>query len=798
MTIRSIIASCPKLAILPVIALLLCLSSCAPEEDLSSEVRADSSYDFSGPQQTYYVAVSLDMPGGMPSRAYGSSSDASYAEPDFQDGTLEDESKISNMLLVLYNKNGEYITHLETDKLEVHNPEDDVEEDGDAEEDGSGEKDNGDAGNGDADPDDEELETDAFEDVKWRTVYTVPIKVYESINIEDITYYFVVVNYDAALLVALKKSDNPVRLLNLNEMEPSLVGSLASGDKGFLMTTAAHYDKYGKFQWYDKRPEDNAMIYRTKAESKRHPVNVTVERVASRMDVAVNTSGIETVEVVHGRNIYELTFNPQYWDVEAQERSSYLVKHQNVYEEAHGQNAFPADFEYWVNYNGLRTFWAESPSFMDCRYPSKGINTELSNTAVKLGYKTFEEFSNGFGDTYVDHVIYKTGYGYFFEHTFNFTELTAGTTKNPYAVPSSLVVLGQYSAKYTGNDIAPGNGYEHPDPDEETEAEEGIENYADASTPVLPDFTKKGSGFYIRNINFERDNTTQGDLGNTTTKEENGTKIPVYDNLTYRMYIKSSDTKDELLDSLIREQNVVFRFDKETKKYLPIKKGKSTPDLSEIFKVANTNTRFFNGEWTDAANTYTLQLKDNFADIWNANHKEKSGELYYGVYDYDKKEGVYTKLTDDSGNRIIENLEKANRQLQIQLGYSTYYDQGKGFFYTPIPHYSGDYDPYYDNSTGKYAYSGLFNYTTGTDSDGNKTYTPEHKTAHFGMVRNHLYNINVSGISKLGYGKPEGDGRIPLPDPVFDDRIYQFNINLEVLPWYIVNYPHINIGGSNN
>lgn len=571
-----------------------------------------------------------------------------------------------------------------------------------------------------------------------------------------------------------------------------------STEKGFLMTTAGHYNSTKKFEWYDHKPEDNDLFYKTRTEAKRHPVKITVERVASKVDVSVKPSGIDAIEVVHGKNIYELTFNPQYWDVEAQERSGYVVKHQDVYEQAHGQIAFPSDFEYWADYNGIRTFWAESPSFMDWSYPAKGIKTELSNPRIPLGYKTFEEITTQFGERYINNIKYKTGYGYFFEHTFNFTELTKASTKNPYAVPSSLVVLGQYSAKYTGNDIAPGNEYEHPDPDEGEEGREGeTVSYAGSSTPVLPDFTKRGTGFYIRNINFERDNTTQGDLGNTTTKDQNGANVPVYDNLKYRMYVKT-ETSDELLDSLIREQYVVFRLDPATNKYLPIKKGKSNDDLSEIFKIDNTNARFFNGVWTDAANTYTLQLKDNFADIWDTNHKAKNGELYYAVYDYDKKDGVYIKLTDASGNKIDANLQEANRQLQKQLDYATYYDQGKAFFYSPIPHYSGNNDPFYNKTTKKYSYSGLFNYTLGSDNQGNKTYTPNHKTSDFGMVRNHIYNISISRISKLGYGKPEGDGHIPLPDPRFDDKIYQFNIDLEVLPWHIVDYPHINIGGSNN
>lgn len=817
MAAHQIFASCSKLAILPVLILALSLSSCALDEDLTWG--ENHTYDFSGPKKTYYTSISLDMPGGMSTRDTESTWQQSYQDPNFVDGDLETENKISNLVLIFYNKDGEYITHIETDKLKsshvtkedlLEDQDNDEKEDeaGEGAEDGENEDVTGGEGTGDTDSEDDNIDWDVFEDVKWTKIYTIPVTIYETINPEEITSYFAIVNCDETLLGKLKDSTNPDKLITLDEMETSLVSGFLSSQKGFLMTTAAHYDNHGEFQWYDKRSDNNKLIYEYVSEARRNPIKINVERVASRVDLSLDTSGIQAIEVVHGVNIYELTFVPQSWTIEAQERSGYLVKHQKVYDEAHGQNAFPKDFETWVNYNGIRTFWAESPSFMDCSYPSKGEKSELSNTKIKLGYNTFEDISGTLGDQKEDGVLYKTGYGYFFEHTFNFLELTKASTKNPYAVPSSLVILGQYSAKYTGHDIAAGNQYEHPDPEEEEEKEE--ENgdkesgelepkaYAVNPTPVLPAFTKAGTGFYIRNINFERDNTTQGDLGNTTSKEENDKKIPVYDKLKYRLYIRESETKDELRDSLIREQFVVFRFDTESKKYLPIKKGKSTEDFSEIFEIANTHTRFFNGDWTDASNTYTLQLKANFADIWDANYREKNGDLYYAVYDYEGKDGVYIRLTDDDGKKIDKNLEEANRQLQVQLDYATYYDQGLAFFYTPIPHYSGNNDPFYDKGTNSYSYSGLFNYTKSNDEEGNVTYTPYHKTSDFGMVRNHIYNIGIAGISKLGYGKPEGKDHIPLPDPRFDDMIYQFNIDLKVLPWYIVDYPNINIGGSNN
>lgn len=256
--------------------------------------------------------------------------------------------------------------------------------------------------------------------------------------------------------------------------------------------------------------------------------------------------------------------------------------------------------------------------------------------------------------------------------------------------------------------------------------------------------------------------------------------------------------KDDLFNAFLKEQLVVFTLTEETytykdesgnmktetiKTYNPVRastlytyteNGTEKRDYlaDKIFEIKNTQVRWLdNNNSITSSNTYTLQLKSGAIP---------SGvTLYYAIYpDPSKPTQSVAKYEP------ITSIDNVNVMLQKQLGYAQKFYKGNAFFYAPILHYTGTGKPF--SST----YTGLFNYKKNTDGSfeiASGNYVLDHLTGDFGVVRNHIYDFTIGGISSLGYGIPSND-HIPLPEPIAEHDIYQFDIVLKILPWNVFEY----------
>ena len=833
-----------KLMIVCAVASTLNLGSCTDDIKIDNPDPSSSTPDLLAETQRCYFSFKLGMADGMPYTRvnYGSSED--NFNQGFEEGSAEyQESAIYNILFIFYDENGNFLAY-SNDKNIIQQKDEKPEADQDDTEgkgDGDGDEDE------DEDEDEEAEEQGPVEENYWNELITFSVETdYDFINFDGKISYFVIVNYTDKLFLKdnegnisgdLVDTSNRNKLISLETLKNIEVEGFVGGGGSILMTSAGFFDPEDsdKYKYYGTT-SGKIHFYSTPSKARKNPfATVYLERAAAKIRLE-KIGQIEPIEVLWGNDVYSLTFLPSGWGIEGEEKKEYLVKHNrelSFYE----NNSYPSDFSRWINYNDepYRTFWAESLSFDKTKnkYPATGIG----ESGLTLNYKKFSELNQN--SKYFEEKIKNEDYNYFVEdlkdnflytkeRTFSAEELAYTSTldngPNPYSIPTSFVVTGYYpEAVWVRTDEKDGDKILHPDgtqPDpNETTSKKG--------TKLV--FGKHG--FYLRYIDMER--------SDKDSKDEN--QKPDIKRYQYRLYQEyDAYGNNELFTALLKEQYTIFikkivtfwyadEQDIDTNgkpkiksrdiiTYTPVdetkeyKSGNTTRKIADqLFTIKNTNTiwnELPSGKVpTTASNTYTLQLmpfqnindlQSLIDDINNGLLKnevilEKTLEgrtckdianeiLVFGKYDASDTEdhATYTPFTKAE-------VDEVNWTLQKTLGYAQYYWKGRAFFYSPISHYTGDDDPFKEAG-----YKGLFNYEKDGDfnliknTDTGK-YTPDHKTGDFGVVRNHVYNFKINGISTLGYGIP-GEDYIPLPEPRLDHQMYQFDLELKILPWNVFNY----------
>ena len=103
-----------------------------------------------------------------------------------------------------------------------------------------------------------------------------------------------------------------------------------------------------------------------------------------------------------------------------------------------------------------------------------------------------------------------------------------------------------------------------------------------------------------------------------------------------------------------------------------------------------------------------------------------------------------------------DNLNNVNSDL-LSAGYARQYGEGLAYFSIPIQHLG-------------FNQTGTLDYTTA-------------RAGSFGLVRNHVYAINVKSIS--GLATALRDANQPIVPPM-DEKTYYINARLNVLNWRLV------------
>ena len=151
--------------------------------------------------------------------------------------------------------------------------------------------------------------------------------------------------------------------------------------------------------------------------------------------------------------------------------------------------------------------------------------------------------------------------------------------------------------------------------------------------------------------------------------------------------------------------------------------------------------------WTKSGDTYTsfsadlLKMVDDEATDWKAIAalKDEATEFFTCTF---KSDGTVNVATPAN----IEDVKAAI----AEFGDVQYWNGGRTYYYTPIKHQ-----------------------TVGTDN-------------YYGVVRNHVYNVKITGIS--GYGTPVSDPEqaIEIPEKPVDDKSF-LAAEVVILDWKVVN-----------
>lgn len=158
----------------------------------------------------------------------------------------------------------------------------------------------------------------------------------------------------------------------------------------------------------------------------------------------------------------------------------------------------------------------------------------------------------------------------------------------------------------------------------------------------------------------------------------------------------------------------------------------------EVFVVAHPDKDVRNGQKI-GGDIVTLQMTS----------------LTSGYYYYDVTSGKYKAITTP------KDLENVNRLLYQNLGGAHMFFEGRAFFTAPIQHWGW----YRSTNTNKDKPMAEWDWST-------------MKTGDFGIVRNHVYSINVTKIAGLGTGviDPEHQPLLPPTDKVGYQVLFRVNI----------------------
>lgn len=426
-------------------------------------------------------------------------------------------------------------------------------------------------------------------------------------------------------------------------------------------------------------------------------VDIYVERSAAKVGLTLAPTAIEqyTLNNGDGTGTVTLTFVPQYWFMNATNKTMYSTKRFGIPGTGTSINMDPTFAQVNANFanTGMddtwnaptlsRSYWGCSPSYAANNFPQVSDNVnDLDgnvNNTYTMHYYSFNDvkagangtlgatsvaYNNGFAITNTGAAA--TGYIYTTETTTAISRIKDVNNSNPAASVGSAVLIGHYYAGTT----APAGEY-----------------------PT----------FWI-----------------DTNDGENGT-----------VYFNETNAKN----TLIARNSFIY----------------SAPDAPV------TNSTLFVLEHPKKAVRDILTDKDNIAGrlVTLQLAEVPTTTLYYW------NGTAYEEINEN-------NIDAANAQLAA-VGYLDVYNNGRAFFNIPVRHLGWPANNTLPDGTALYE-NGVYTWDAMRVGD-------------LGIVRNHVYTINVTKIAGLGSGL-RSDAQ-PIVPPVHAFRQY-LSVRLNVLAWNVV------------
>lgn len=472
-------------------------------------------------------------------------------------------------------------------------------------------------------------------------------------------------------------------------------------------------------------PITTAQLATSKEAAEDAPsVEIYVERYASKVKLTLNNEE-GTIVDNEGVNGYKLTFVPEYWRPNAISENTYVVKRYGVID-GETVNYKPTYSDLLGNFNNL-TWWNDAPLFRSYWAASPSY---YKNAYPSVSDDVTDATATGRpADGYAVH--------YF---TYKEIEESKLATETGNSILSPSIEFGE-------------NGFN--------------EAFYARETTTYSGAWKKGEG-ETKNYNplatipsiviVGRYKVTPTD-GGAALADESSFYLYGKTNSKYNLY----QTEEEVKKAMATRQNVVLMNiagEGETPNYQPVRIGEVAAGSAYVAATSFT-VKHPSETVRDAAN---IKVAGRLVALQIPEDNIPTGLFWYNA-NAAEDENPYQAIT-------TTNVSKVNEAL-LTAGYATLYGGGRCYFNIPIEHLGIRTNV--SGSTGDYV-------TNAKNADGTYNFN-SCPAGSFGLVRNHVYNINVSKIS--GLATALRDENQPIVPPV-DEVEYHIAAKLKVLNWRIV------------
>ena len=536
----------------------------------------------------------------------------------------------------------------------------------------------------------------------------------------------------------------------------------------FPMSNSVYYNDKGelvrateiqKGQLFDTEAEAKAEAEKDGSTAR---VQIFVERYAAKVNfsVAQTDAAIPGYAAGEGDEKFTLKFVPEYWVVNAEGKTSYITKSYRAqaaggailgsnYTYAAANNAINTRFESatsgastllaatdqwaWNNAGLHRSFWGCSPAYYSTQYPEVASDIDPNNPdKYTLNYLTENQVRTGGYGNPVNAVGETPA-----KLTDYVRETTTGTvglnSSNPAAAVPSIALYGKYTITptTTGATALPAN----------------------TSFYTYMKNSDGNANIYFDVVSKETDATG---AANGNSAVNGGTSM-------LRRFINQLSVLVKRTGEGTTEDPYVFtQFD-------PSK----TPDLQYL--VSNLTIK----RPVDAVLT-TGVTGEAVEDQVKLAARRRTIQLN-AAPTADQTTAAGFTLCYASGNSYVPvttaNLNDVNKIISQNVGYADYYNQASAYFNIPIKHL-GWYRKGNLNRTATTPEGGATTYTDNTTINWNNVMVGD-----FGLVRNHVYSINVTTIK--GLGTAIADPTDPTVPPA-ETTDYFVAYRLNILNWAIV------------
>lgn len=535
----------------------------------------------------------------------------------------------------------------------------------------------------------------------------------------------------------------------------------------FPMSNSVYYDKDGNLV---RATEIGAgQLFTTEADAKAAAetdgstarVQIFVERYAAKVNFSVTQTdaAIPGYAAGEGTEKFTLKFVPEYWAVNAEGKTSYITKSYRAqaaggailgsnYTYAAANAAINTRFESatsgastllaatdrwaWNNADLSRSFWGCSPAYYSTQYPEVASDIDPDNPdKYELIYLTENQVRTGGAGNPVNAVGETPA-----KLTDYFRETTTGTvgltSKNPAAAVPSIALYGKYTITptTTGATALPAN----------------------TSFYTYMKNSDGNANIYFDVVSKETD-ANGAAIGNSAVTGGTSMLRRFINQLS--VLVKRTGTNTE------GDPYVFTQFD-------PSK----TPDLQYL--VSNLTIKR-----PDVAVLTTGVTGEAVEDQVKLAARRRTIQLNAAPTQSQTDAAGFT-LCYASGNSYVPvttaNLTDVNKIIMQNVGYADYYNQASAYFNIPIKHL-GWYRKGNLNRTGK-TENGTTTYTDNTTINWNNVMVGD-----FGLVRNHVYSINVTTIKGLGTAIANPTDPTVPPAETTD---YFVAYRLNILNWAIV------------